>query len=610
MCGIFGIINLDKNPVFKESLKIMSDKMIHRGPDDEGMLIDENIGIGMRRLSIIDIEKGHQPISNEDSDIHIVLNGEIYNYKELRQDLIQQGHKFSTNSDVEVLVHLYEEYGYECIEKLNGMFAFILYDQKNNKVWIARDRLGIKPLFYYHMNNQLIIGSDLSSVNSIVKQKIDKYSVILYLGHSYVPAPRTIYKNISKLMPGEQINIENNTVKISKYWDVDNYTEESIEKKEVVGLLRGALDESIKLQTRSDVPVGLFLSGGVDSSVVAALTKKIRAEAQFHTFTVDFADKGSEDSRYAEKISKDINSIHHIIRVTESDQISALSRLISKMDEPVSDSTIVPTFIIAEKAKELGVKVMLTGAGGDEIFGGYPRHFNGKFGNAEWLTSLPILIKKILFAPFYLFNKSLYWRLSAPQNNFIYSISGVNVELLRKSIKNPNYYVSLLGGFLKDFKLSLSKSSYDKMKLDFKDYLHNNILSITDKATMAASVEGRVPLLDHNLVELSFKIPEKLNLLDGIEKGLFKESVKNLIPRSIIERKKDGFGAPVYSWIEQWKELIEIELSENITSELEQIIDIQVVQKWLNNDKLRFRSAETLYALYLLNYWMREHGID
>jgi asparagine synthase (glutamine-hydrolysing) len=610
MCGIFGIVNFDEKPVLKESLKIMSDKMIHRGPDDEGMLIDDNVGIGMRRLSIIDIEKGHQPISNEDSDIHIVLNGEIYNYKELRQDLIQQGHKFSTNSDVEVLVHLYEEYGYESIEKLNGMFAFILYDQKNKKVWVAKDRLGIKPLFYYHENNQLIIGSDLSSVNSIVQQKVDKYSVMLYLGHSYVPAPRTIYKNISKLMPGEQIIIENNTVKISEYWNVDNYLEENLEKEEAVGLLRGALDESIKLQTRSDVPVGLFLSGGVDSSVVAVLTKKIRAECKFHTFTVDFADKGSEDSKYAEKISKGIDSVHHIIRVTESDQISALSRLISKMDEPVSDSTIVPTYIIAEKAKELGVKVMLTGAGGDEIFGGYPRHFNGKFGNAEWLASLPILIKKMLFFPFYLFNKSLYWRLSAPQNNFIYSISGVNVELLKQSTKNPNHYVSLLDGFLKDFKLSLSKNSYDKMKLDFKNYLHNNILSITDKATMAASVEGRVPLLDHNLVELSFKIPEKINLLDGIEKGLFKESVKDLIPRSIIERKKDGFGAPIYSWIEQWKESIETELSTNITSELGQIIDIQVVQKWLNDDKLRSRSAETLYALYLLNYWMREHGID
>lgn len=610
MCGIFGIVNFDGNPVLKESLKIMSNKMIHRGPDDEGILIDGNVGIGMRRLSIIDIEKGHQPISNEDNDIHIVLNGEIYNYKELRQDLILQGHKFSTNSDVEVLVHLYEEYGCECIEKLNGMFAFILYDQKNKKVWMARDRLGIKPLFYYYENNQLVVGSDLSSVNSIVSQEIDKYSMMLYLGHSYVPAPRTIYMNISKLMPGEQINIENNAIKISKYWDVDNYPEEKVEKKEAVTLLRGVLDEAIKLQTRSDVPVGLFLSGGVDSSAVAVLTKEVRSECQFHTFTVDFADKDSEDSQYAEEISKQINSIHHIIKVTESDQINALSRLMPKMDEPVSDSAIVPTYIIAEKAKELGVKVMLSGAGGDEIFGGYPRHFNGRFGNAEWLSSLPKLIKKILFIPFYLVNKSLYWRLNHSQNNFIYSISGVNIELLRQSIKNPNYYASLLDGFLKDFKLSLSNNSYDKMKLDLKNYLHNNVLSITDKATMAASVEGRVPLLDHNLVELSFKTPEKINLLDGIEKGLFKESVKDLIPKSILERKKDGFGAPVYSWIEQWRRAIEIELSENITPELDAVIDIQIVQKWLDDDRLRSRSAETLYALYLLNYWIREHTLD
>ena len=610
MCGIFSIVNFDGDSVSETLLSLMSKKMYHRGPDDGGMFIDSNVGIGMRRLSIIDVEGGHQPIANETKDVHIVLNGEIYNYKELRSDLIKQGHEFSTNSDVEVLVHLYEEYGCECIEKLNGMFAFVLYDQKNKKIWIARDRLGIKPLFYYYDDSRLVVGSDLSSVNAIVRQKIDRYSMVLYLGHSYVPAPKTIYKNISKLMPGEQIEIENNTIKISRYWTVDDYSEKGIEKQKAIGLLRKALDETIKLQTRSDVPVGLFLSGGVDSSAIAALTKEVRAECQFYTFTVDFVDKSSEDPKYAEEVGREINSIHHLIEVTESDQINALGRLMSKMDEPVSDSAIVPTYIISEKAKELGVKVMLTGAGGDEVFGGYARHFNGKFGSAAWLTSLPTLVKKILFIPFYLFNKKLHWRLSNSQNNFLYSISGVNVELLKESLIDSSYYDRLLNGFLKDFKLSLSKDSYSKMKLDIKNYLHNNILSITDKATMAASIEGRAPLLDHNLVELSFKMPEQLNLLNGVEKGLFKESVKNLISKGILERKKDGFNPPIYSWIDQWKESIEIEFSENITPELEEVIDIQVVKKWLNNNKLRSKSAETLYALYLLNYWIREHRIS
>jgi len=610
MCGIFSIVNFDGDSVSETLLSLMSKKMYHRGPDDGGMFIDSNVGIGMRRLSIIDVEGGHQPIANETKDVHIVLNGEIYNYKELRSDLIKQGHEFSTNSDVEVLVHLYEEYGCECIEKLNGMFAFVLYDQKNKKIWIARDRLGIKPLFYYYDDSRLVVGSDLSSVNAIVRQKIDRYSMVLYLGHSYVPAPKTIYKNISKLMPGEQIEIENNTIKISRYWTVDDYSEKGIEKQKAIGLLRKALDETIKLQTRSDVPVGLFLSGGVDSSAIAALTKEVRAECQFYTFTVDFVDKSSEDPKYAEEVGREINSIHHLIEVTESDQINALGRLMSKMDEPVSDSAIVPTYIISEKAKELGVKVMLTGAGGDEVFGGYARHFNGKFGSAAWLTSLPTLVKKILFIPFYLFNKKLHWRLSNSQNNFLYSISGVNVELLKESLIDSSYYDRLLNGFLKDFKLSLSKDSYSKMKLDIKNYLHNNILSITDKATMAASIEGRAPLLDHNLVELSFKMPEQLNLLNGVEKGLFKESVKNLISKGILERKKDGFNPPIYSWIDQWKESIEVEFSENITPELEEVIDIQVVKKWLNNNKLRSKSAETLYALYLLNYWIREHRIS
>lgn len=610
MCGIFGIINFDNSPVSKVSLKAMSEKMIHRGPDDEGVLIDGNVGIGMRRLSIIDVKGGHQPITNEDKTIHLVLNGEIYNYKELRQDLIQQGHKFSTNSDVEVLIHLYEEYGHESISMLNGMFAFILYDQRFNKIWIARDRLGIKPLFFCRENDRLVVSSDLSSLNSIVKQRIDEYSMVLYLGHSYVPAPRTIYSNISKLMPGEQIYIKNGNVTINKYWDIDRFSEESISKQGPIISIRKALEESIKLQTRSDVPVGLFLSGGVDSSAVAALTKKIRSGYQFHTFTVDFSDKGSEDAQYASEVSQDIDSIHHVIEVTEADQIKALDRLIPKMDEPVSDSAIVPTYIISEKARELGVKVMLTGAGGDEIFGGYPRHFNGNFGNAEWISSLPSLIRKTLLIPIYLFNKSLYWRLSCPQNNFVYSISGVNVELLSKCVKHPKYFTDLLSGFIKDFRASLSKRSYDKMKLDLKNYLHNNILSITDKATMAASIEGRVPLLDHNLIELAFSMPERVNLLNGVQKGLFKRSLKDLLPISIIERKKDGFGAPVYSWIDQWQETIEVELSTRMTSELAEIIDIKVVKKWLEDDKLRARSSETLYALYLLNRWIREHDIE
>lgn len=609
MCGIFSIVNFNGEDVSEELLGVMSEKMLHRGPDDDGILINGNIGIGMRRLSIIDIEGGQQPISNETNDIHIVLNGEIYNYKELRRELIKQGHKFRSNSDVEVLVHLYEEYGCNLIDKLNGMFAFVLYDQKNNTLWVARDRFGIKPLFYYFDENCLVLASDLTSVNSVAKQEIDKYSVMLFLGHSYIPAPKTIYKNISKLMPGEQININNNSFKISKYWDIENLSEENIGKIEAADRLRKTLGESVKFQTRSDVPVGLFLSGGVDSATIAAITKEVRPKSQFHTFTVDFIDKKSQDSLYAANMSSKINSIHHLIKVTHANQIDALNRLIKKMDEPMSDSAIVPTFIISEKARDLGVKVMLTGAGGDEIFGGYARHHQRKFGSAAWLSALPKFIKGFLFLPFYFFNKSLFWRLSNPQNNFLFSISGVNVELLRQCAKNKKHYKVLLESFLESFKDSKSSDSYSKMKLDVKNYLHNNVLSLTDKATMAASVEGRVPLLDHHLAELSFKIPEQINLLNGVEKSLFKYSVKDLISKDIMDRKKDGFNAPVYSWIESWKELIKQEISFNITPELNEVIDVKVVERWLNDNNLRSQSAETLYSIYILNLWIRKHRI-
>jgi asparagine synthase (glutamine-hydrolysing) len=408
-------------------------------------------------------------------------------------------------------------------------------------------------------------------------------------------------------MPAEQILIQGCSINISKYWEIENIPQELVDKQEAISSLRCALEKSITLQTRSDVPIGVFLSGGVDSSAIALLMKKIRPNDNLYTFTVDYADKGSDDSKYANLIAKKINSHHQTIIVTKQDQFNALSDLMPYMDEPVSDSAIVSTYIVSKKAKELGVKVLLSGAGGDEIFGGYSRYFKGKIGDAEWIASLPIILKAIILAPLAIFHKTLFWRLSNLQNNYIYSISGVNVSLLKKIIK-PKKYDDLLKSFAKLFKISSFESAYSRMKLDLRDYLPNNILSITDKATMACSIEGRVPLLDHELTELAFSLPEKINILEGKEKGLFKEVIKEIVPSEILSREKDGFGAPVFSWIEGWKNEIEVELSENITDELSSMIDILEVKKWLNNNRLRSQSAETLYALYILNYWIRSNN--
>lgn len=608
MCGIFGIVNLNGDAVKQDLLLKMSSKMVHRGPDDDGLLIANDIGIGMRRLSIIDIEGGHQPISNNSKNIHLVLNGEIYNYKELRKDLKAKGYQFNTKTDVEVLIHLYEEEGIDCIKKINGMFSFILFDKRNNLVWIARDRLGIKPLYYSFNSERIIFGSDLLSVNSILDQSVDEESILLYLGYSYIPAPKTIFKNIYKLKPAEQILIEGNSLEFSSYWDIEKTAKLKTSKKEAAFFLKAALEKSITMQTRSDVPIGLFLSGGADSSLIAMLIKNLRPKIQLHTFTVDYVDKDSDDLKYANLIADEIDSKHKVVSVTKDDQIEALNDLIPLMDEPVSDSAAISTYIISKNAMNIGVKVMLNGAGGDEIFGGYSRFFNNKIMKPEWIASLPKIIKIIILSPLRLFNKALFWRLKSPENNYIYSISGVNTSLL-KNVISQNHYNFLINSFSNLFKFVSFESIYSRMKLDLKDYLPNNILSITDKATMASSVEGRVPLLDHNLVELAFSIPEEINLLDGKAKGLFKDVIKEIVPREILMRKKDGFGAPIYSWIDSWKIEIENELTQNLTDELKNIINVSEVKKWLKNDRLRSQSAETLYAIFVLNLWIRKNTI-
>lgn len=608
MCGIFGIVNFNGDAIDKNLLSKMSSKMIHRGPDDDGIIIENNVGIGMRRLSIIDIEGGHQPISNIKKNIHLVLNGEIYNFKELRKELKSKGYKFSTKSDVEVLIYLYEEEGIECIKKINGMFAFILFDELNNIVWIARDRLGVKPLYYSHNSERIIFGSDLLSVNSILDQSVDEESILLYLGFSYIPAPKTIFKKIYKLMPAEQILIKGNSIEFSSYWDIEKISEVETSKQKSISSLQATLEKSITMQTRSDVPVGLFLSGGVDSSAIAMLMKETRPNNALYTFTVDYVEKDSDDLKYANLIANKIGSNHSVISVTKKDQIKALKDLIPFMDEPVSDSAAISTYIISKKAKDIGVKVLLSGAGGDEIFGGYSRFFNNKFLRPEWIASLPKPMKMIILAPLLLMNKALFWRLKTFENNYIYSISGVNISLLKRAISNNNYNY-LINSFSSLFKFISTKNVYSRMKLDLKDYLPNNILSITDKATMATSIEGRVPFLDHDLVELAFSLPEKINLKDGEAKGLFKEAIKDKVPKEILTRKKDGFGAPIYSWIESWKIEIENELTQNLTNELKSIIDISEIKKWIKDDRLRVQSAETLYAIFVLNLWIRRNTL-
>ena len=416
MCGIYGLILADGRSVRPEMLKSFGDKMVHRGPDDSGYYIDETFGIGMRRLSIIDLSGGHQPISDSTGDIQLVLNGEIYNYQELRKDLIDQGYIFKTNTDVEVLIHLYKRYGREGIHKLNGMFSFALYDKKKKEVWIARDRLGIKPLFYFHGKNSFGFSSELNSIASFFGSEISEQSIVDYLGYSYIPAPNSMYKDIYKLLPGEEIVLSTKNLKYKKrlYWNLLCHKKFTGDAEEAEKFLSDLIFNSVQLQMISDVPLGVFLSGGVDSSAIASYASDINKGIPIETYTINFDGKQGQDYLFARGLSESIKSDHNEFKFTSSDQLEALDNLIPYMDEPMSDSAIVPTYMLSAKARENGIKVLLSGAGGDEIFGGYPRHFPTKRFSSSWFANLPYPLRKVSSLLLGLYNPALIERINNP----------------------------------------------------------------------------------------------------------------------------------------------------------------------------------------------------
>ncbi|MBU0587305.1 MAG: asparagine synthase (glutamine-hydrolyzing) [Gammaproteobacteria bacterium] len=608
MCGIFGTLHLDGVPVDQDELRLMARRMAHRGPDDEGFWVDGPVGVGMRRLSIIDLSGGHQPIGNEDGSIQVVMNGEIYNYRELRERLIRSGHRFATRSDVEVLVHLYEEEGRDCIRHLNGMFAFALYDARRRSLWVARDRLGIKPLFYRHAAQRLDFSSDLNALNAVVHAPVSISAMVAYLAYSYVPAPATMFEGIRKLMPGEELIVEEGYVKTRRYWalaELQSRGDVSVHEK--TEALDSLLQDAVRLQLESDVPVGVFLSGGMDSSAIASYVADAAAGQSIRTFTVNFSDKGGNDAEYARAMSRYLGSIHHEIQLTAQQQLQALERLILRMDEPIADSAIVPTFVLSELAASHGVKVLLSGAGGDEIFGGYDRHFPGRLGSAAWFAGFPAGLRMACKPLWAFWNPALLDRLDNPARNFYVATSGTELHLLKYLLGNDDRYRAMLSAFDEDLGAFRTDAAYPRMRLDLKRYLPDNVLSLTDKATMAASVEGRVPLLDHRLVEFAYSLPEAVNLLQGRKKGLFRHVLNARLPASILERGKEGFNAPMAAWIGHWPELLRTELLEHPAHLLRESFRLDGLRDWIEDPGRRQRGGELLYSLYVLSRWLKAH---
>ena len=621
MCGICGIYNFKKEEkVEKDDLEIMVNTLAHRGPDDSGVFIDNNIGLGHRRLSIIDLsDAGHQPMFYE--DLIIVFNGEIYNFQEEREKLIQEGYKFKSRTDTEVILALYKKYGKNCLNHLRGMFALAIWDEKNKTLFCARDRFGKKPFKYYFDGENFIFASELKAILSLkkIKREIDWEAIDDYLILQYVPHPKTGFKNIFKLPQANYLEIKNNKIKIERYWDLNYSNKLDLTEQEWCEKLENKFDESVKLRMISDVPLGAFLSGGVDSSAIVAFMSKYADRVK--TFSIGFKEKKYNELNFAGIVAKKYNTDHHEL-IIEPKNISLIKKLVYQYEEPYADPSQLSTFLLAEFAKKY-VTVALNGDGGDENFGGYDKY--EKHLIAKYLQILPFknqLAKVVKFI-----DKNIYSSFLLYKTNLF--LKTLNQKVWQRHLNYTHYFDTYAreNFYTDDFKEKLKKHSTFKffkelMKnktnleyldqifyLDFNSYVPDNLMVKVDIATMANSLESRSPLLDHEFVELVAKIPRNLKIrkIRKERKYIFKKMLKKYLPNKILYRKKMGFGLPIDDW---FRNDLKNYIEENIlasNSLSRKIMKGDKLKELLNDhfDKRRDNSKK-LWALMVLNLWHRE----
>ena len=572
MCGIVGWVNLNSDSVQDAGdetlLRQMCGKIRHRGPDAEGVFVSESVALGMRRLAIIDLSPGgEQPVFNEDRSISVVMNGEIYNFQELRRDLEKRGHQFRGHSDTEVLPHLYEEYGAGFVEKLRGMFAFALWDSRRKKLFIGRDRFGEKPLYYGVFQNKLIFASELKALaaHPTVETKLNAAAMRQFLAFDYVPAPLSIYENIYKLPAAHLLTLEKGEIKIQKYWNL-NFEKRnpapSIE--EAAAELRDLLAKAVKSQLVSDVPLGVLLSGGVDSSSVAAFAQKFSSQP-IKTFSIGFDETSFDESDYARKVAAHLGTEHYEDKLSVDKAADLLPEIADWLDEPMSDASILPTFLLARFVRR-HVTVALGGDGGDEIFAGYPMYYAHKL--AEKYEKIPRFLRRNLIESFVntlpASAKNMSFDFKAKR--FINSVANADVivrhhsffgsfpaseqeNLLTEAVKLQNG-ADVYAEARRWFELCNADNLTEKMQfLDQKSYLAEDILTKVDRASMAVSLETRAPFLDPSIAEFSASLPENYKLNGSKTKFILKQAVAPLLPEEILKRPKKGFGIPVAAWL-------------------------------------------------------------
>jgi asparagine synthase (glutamine-hydrolysing) len=556
MCGIAGIVSLEGQPVLEQELRNMCSAIAHRGPDDEGFYFQTGVGLGMRRLSIIDLDSGRQPVSNEDGTVWVVFNGEIYNFQELRQQLKGRGHVFSTHGDTETIVHLYEEYGNHCVDHLRGMFAFALWDERHKRLLVARDRLGIKPLYYAEIGGRILFASELKSILQLPEVgRSFNWSAVSHL-FSFLSTPPTeaIVDGVHKLEPGHLLTASpGGTPVIERYWELSFEPDYGKEEDYFVEHVRGLLEESVRLHMVSDVPLGAFLSGGIDSSSIVATAARL-TDAPLKTFSIGFSEPDYNELEYARVVAKRFRTEHHELTLGP-DSLDRLEDLAWHLDEPFGDSSAIPTFMVSKLAAQ-SVKVVLSGDGGDELFAGYDKYLVEK--RERGYTPLPALIRTVLgkigrTMPDGMRGRNLLRHMSlAGAERYLDACTLFRRDDMKKLFR-PDVFE-----LLAPYEPWRAKAAYmesgerhwlsNLQGLDVNNYLPLDILTKVDRMSMAHSIETRVPLLDHKLVEFAATIPPEMNLRGGTTKYVLKRAMKGILPERIINRPKNGFAVPLGYW--------------------------------------------------------------
>lgn len=624
MCGITGIIDYSSPHINESVLKKMNDSITSRGPDDEGFYTHQSVGLGHRRLSIIDVVSGHQPMTTKDGRYTIVFNGEIYNFKELKIDLEKEGISFETHSDTEVLLYLYSLKKEKCLDDLNGMFAFAIWDNKDKTLFAARDRMGKKPFYYYHDGQNFIFASEIKAIlkHPLIKKEINPKAVQAFFTYEYVPAPLSIIKNVSKLKQAHYLKLGSKELEIKRYWTQPLGKTLDIPEREASKNLKDLLLKATEYRLISDVPLGVFLSGGVDSSSVVALMSELREGKDIKTFSINFEEVSFDESLYSETIAKKFGTDHHTQTLTAKKMVEILPDVAKYMDEPFADGSILPTYLLSKFTRK-NVTVALGGDGADELFAGYPTFFASRVANLyqRFPSFFRSLVKKVSnLLPVSHNNMSFDFKV----RQFLLGAEypGVLKNQVWLSGVAPHLQNQL---FQNDFLPKLSDNPFECIEEEMKNcpsnnpneellyfyqkfYMCDDILVKVDRASMANSLEVRAPFLDKNVVEFVSRLPYHYKLKGVTSKYLLKKTFNRKLPAMITQRSKKGFGIPISQW---FKEDLKSKLLETLAKERIEKDGIfsweyvnQIIQEHLG-DKMNHRKP--LFCLFMFHLWMDEY---